>query len=48
MTMSSDPNQDGFEFAGDPEEPDPAGAILDEEIFYGDPEEESADADDAP
>jgi hypothetical protein len=32
MTMSSDPNQDGFEFAGDPEEPDPAGAIFDEEI----------------
>jgi hypothetical protein len=30
MTLPSDPNQDGFMFAGDPAEPDPATAILDE------------------
>lgn len=30
MTLPSDPNQDGFEFAGIPSEPDPAGAILNE------------------
>jgi len=43
MTMSDDPNQDGSEFAGDPEEPDPAGAIFDEEIPDGDTRGKDAD-----
>jgi len=47
MTMPSDPNQDGFEYAGDPDEPDPAGAIFDEEIPHGDPDREIDDEGDA-
>jgi len=43
MTMSSDPNQDGFEFAGDPEEPDPDGAIFDEQISDDDADDAGDD-----
>lgn len=32
MSLPSDPDQNGFEFAGVPASPDPAGAILEEGI----------------
>jgi hypothetical protein len=45
MNLPSDPNQDGFEFAGEPAEPDPASAILDE---FADAETPIDDADTSP
>lgn len=36
MSLPSDPNQDGFEFAGDPAEPDASAAILSELDDSGD------------
>jgi hypothetical protein len=36
MSLPSDPNQDGFEFAGEPAEADASAAILDELADTGD------------
>jgi hypothetical protein len=44
MTLPSDPDQDGFEFAGEPDEPSPAGAILAE--FVPDDDDGGDDDDD--
>ncbi|MDO9395551.1 MAG: hypothetical protein Q7T71_03290 [Herbiconiux sp.] len=46
MTTPSDPDQDGFEFAGEPEAPDASAAILDE-FIPDDADAEEADAPDS-